>query len=201
VPGRRHGRGTEEAGEQVVLHPGVNRDTNHVFNSLIIDLSKVISVNRVRVLNIDLAMFDHVFLLDPSLKSTFARKQSCRSSLSLQLLFWPNFKFLYQSLSFGWSNARKNRSKSSTVFSCAPLCSSDAHTVDCCHRRASSTRRACRRSLPSVRRSYPLPAPSLSISHPFFFLLGFTRSRARAKPTAGIAPAKPRRPASILREI
>ena len=52
------------------------------------------------MLNIDLAAFDHIFLLDPSHKSTFAQKQSCRSSLPLQLLFWPNFKFLYENFEF-----------------------------------------------------------------------------------------------------
>ena len=81
-----------------------------MFNSLIMDLSDVISVNRVRVLNIDLAVFGHIFLLDPSLKSTFAPNQSCRPSLPLQLLFWPNFKLQYEILSFSRSKLGQNHS-------------------------------------------------------------------------------------------
>src|SRR6185312_13768413 len=75
---------------------------NHVFNRSAW-LKRIISVNRVRVLNIVLAVFDYVFLLDPSSKSIFAQKQSCRPSLPLQLLFWPNFKLLCENYSFGRS--------------------------------------------------------------------------------------------------
>ena len=50
-------------------------------------------------------MFDRVFVPDPSFNSTFAQKQSCRISRPLQLLFWPNFKFLYQISSFGRSKS------------------------------------------------------------------------------------------------
>ena len=39
------------------------------------------------------------------LKSIFAQNESCRFSFPLQLLFWPNFKFLYEKLSFNWSNS------------------------------------------------------------------------------------------------
>ena len=45
-------------------------------------------------------MFDPILLDDPNIKLTFAQKQSCRSSLLLQLLFWPNFK-LCENFSFG----------------------------------------------------------------------------------------------------
>ena len=79
-----------------------------MFNLLIMDLSDVISVNRVLVLNIDIAAFDRVFLHDSMLKSTFAQNKSSRSSLPLQLLFWPTFRSLYEILSF-------NRSKSSQI--------------------------------------------------------------------------------------
>ena len=71
-------------------------------------------------------MFDSIFLPNPSFKSTFAQNKSCRSSLPLQILFLLNFKFLYQSLSFGWSNTSKNQSKfiEFTVFPLySPLCS------------------------------------------------------------------------------
>jgi len=85
------------------------------------DLSNVISANQVRIVNFDLAVFDRVFLPDPGLESTFAQNKSCRSSLPLQLLFWPNFKSLYQILRFGWSNASQKWSKSNIVLPCAPL--------------------------------------------------------------------------------
>jgi hypothetical protein len=48
-------------------------------------------------------MFDPILLDDPNIKLTFAQKQSCRSSLLLQLLFWPNFKLLCENFSFAGS--------------------------------------------------------------------------------------------------
>jgi len=60
-------------------------------------------------------MLDLVFVFDLSSKSISAQNESCRSFLPLQLLFWPNFKFLYEILSFIGSNRVKNRSKSITV--------------------------------------------------------------------------------------
>jgi len=68
-------------------------------------LKFVVNANRVRLVNIYLAVFDLVFVLDLSSKSTSAQNESCRSSFSLQLLFWPNFKFLYEKLSFNLSNS------------------------------------------------------------------------------------------------
>ena len=59
-------------------------------------LKFVVSANQVRIVNIRLAVFDLVFLANPSLNSTFAQNKSCRSYLPLQLLFWSNFKFLYE---------------------------------------------------------------------------------------------------------
>ena len=64
-------------------------------------------------------MFDPVFLDDPNLKSTFAQNESCRSSLPPQLLFWPNFKFLYQILSSNRSKSSQIGSKSCIVLPCA----------------------------------------------------------------------------------
>ena len=66
-------------------------------------------------------MFDLVFVLDLSSKSTSAQNESCSSSFPLQLLFWPNFKFLYENLSFNWSNSDRNHLNEETV---SPLCSS-----------------------------------------------------------------------------
>jgi len=86
-------------------------------------LKFVVNANRVCIVNIYLAVFDLVFVLDLSSKSTFAQNESCRSSFSLQLLFWPNFKFLYENLSFNWSNSGKNQLSEETVSS---LCSSPA---------------------------------------------------------------------------
>jgi hypothetical protein len=92
------------------------------------DLSDVISANRIRIVNFDLAVFDRVFLSDLGLKSTFAQNESCRSSLPLQLLFWPNFKFLYQILRFGWSNVSQKTVK---IKHCVSLYSTvlGAHTA------------------------------------------------------------------------
>src|SRR6185437_652631 len=84
-------------------------------------LEFVVSVNRVRIGIFALAMFDHVFVLDLSSKSTSAQNESCRSFNSLQLLFWPNFMFPYENLSFNWSNSGKNHLNEETV---SPMCSS-----------------------------------------------------------------------------
>ena len=80
------------------------------------------------MLNIVSAMFDPIFLNDPNLKSTFAQKQSCRASLPLQLLFWPNFKLLYENLSFGWSNLGQNSLNVAVLFLCVTVLA-DAHTA------------------------------------------------------------------------
>ena len=69
------------------------------------------------MLNIVLAVFNLVFLANPSVKSTFAQKQSCSSSLPLQLLFWSNLKLLYENLSFGRSKSGQIWSNEFTVCS------------------------------------------------------------------------------------
>ena len=174
-----------------------------MFNSQIMDLSNVISVNRVRIVNIDLATFDLVFLPNPSLKSTFVQNKSCRSSLPLQLLFWPNFKFLYQSLSFGRSNASKNRSKFIELHYFAPVLA----TV--------SPRRPCRRLWPSARLVHASAvatidrraSPSLSslgavsVFPPLHPLPRAHAEPRRAELAAGVPPAKPATPASIQRAL
>jgi len=66
-----------------------------------------------------LAAFDLVFLLNPSFESIFAQKQSCRPSIPLQLLFWPNFMFPYEVWSFGWSNFAQNHFKRIQLVYCA----------------------------------------------------------------------------------
>jgi len=103
------------------------------------------------VLNIVSAMFDPIFLNDPNLKSTFAQKQSCRASLPLQLLFWPNFKLLYENLSFGWSNLGQNSLNVAVLFLCVTILA-DAHTAT---DTGDSTRRVRRRTSPSARHPYP----------------------------------------------
>ena len=62
-----------------------------------------------------LAVFDRVFVSDPSFILTFAQKQSCRFSRPLQLLFWPNFMFQCKIWSFGRSKSAKNHTNSVTV--------------------------------------------------------------------------------------
>ena len=172
-----------------------------MFNSLIMDLSDVISVNRVRVLNIDLAVFDHIFLPDQSLKSTFAQNKSCRSSLPLQFLFWPNFKFLYEILSFNRSKLSQNQSNVVTVhLLCSPVHRTppiprSARRRQRLHASGFSANLAIR-----VHRLIHSPRPSLSIS-----LSPFVLVKPRAKPeheqssSAFATPATPRRPASVHR--
>jgi len=63
---------------------------------LILGLSNVISANQVCIVTINSAEFKHVFHPNPNSKSTFSQNQSCRFSLPLQFLFWPNFKFQYK---------------------------------------------------------------------------------------------------------
>ena len=67
-------------------------------------------------------MFALVFLPNPSFESIFAQKQICRSFLPLQLLFWPNFKFLYGILSFNWSMSGQISVKTITVLHSSSLC-------------------------------------------------------------------------------
>ena len=71
----------------------------------------IVSVNRVRVVKHCLAAFDLIFLLNPSFESTCAQNKSCRPSIPLQLLFWPNFGFQYEIWSFWQSNFDQNHLK------------------------------------------------------------------------------------------
>ena len=131
------------------------------------------------MLNIILAVFDYVFLLNSSLKSTFAQNESCRSSFALQLLFWSNFKFIYRILSFGRSNASQFRSKRTQFFSCAPLCSPDAHTA--LWPPATSPRVTAPAILAlRARRSYPFAGAGCfsSVLFPFLELAGVEPSEA-----------------------
>src|SRR6185503_6950018 len=96
------------------------------------DSKFVISVNRVHDLIFVLAVFDLVFVLDLSSKSTSAQNESCRSFNPLQLLFWPNFMFPYEIWSFNWSNSgKKNHLNEETVFHCVRHCDARRHTGDC----------------------------------------------------------------------
>jgi len=143
-------------------------------------LKRVISVNRVRVLNIVLAVFDYVFLLDPGLKSTFTQNKSCRSSFPLQLLSWANFKLLCEIMSFGWSN-RVKIEHSSPVHHCA---SSDAHTGTVAAGELSKRRRA----------GDPRPprTPFLSVHGPWMLLVrSFLLPRAHVELKQSCATARP----------
>ena len=133
-------------------------------------------------------MFIYIFLLDPSLKSTFAQKQSCRSSLPLQLLFWPNFKFLYEILSFIRSKSSPNQSNGFTVPPCgvtvSPMPILRPTTGD-------DTRRPSRRTSASERaRSYPSPTPrSPFLLIPLLSFFQLTPSRVeRSSPPASLRP-------------
>ena len=149
-----------------------------MFNSLIMDLSDVISINRVRVSNINLAVFDHVFLPDQSLKSTFAQNKSCRSSLPLQFLFWPNFKFLYEILSFNRSKLSQNQSNVVTVhLMCSPVHRTPPIPRPARHRRGLHASGIPANLAIHVRRLFRSPRPSLSIS-----LSPFVLVKPRAEP-------------------
>ena len=134
-------------------------------------------------------MFDYVFLPNPSLKSTFAQNESCRSSVPLQLLFWPNFKLLYKNLSFGWSNSNQFQSNELTV---PPCTSTMLAATDC--RRLHASRAPAILALRARGLSSRVPW-RLLVPIPFFLLERAEQtSRAVARP-----PTVPRRPARILR--
>ena len=90
------------------------------------------------MVNIDLAVFDRVFLSNPSSKSTFAQNKSCRSYRPLQLLFWPNFMFQCKIWSFGWSKSAKSHSISVNWDSPVLLSSTPANDVGVATRRTSA---------------------------------------------------------------
>ena len=52
------------------------------------DLSNVIRANRIRIVNVELAVFNRIFLHGSSLKSTFAQNKSCRGRKDLQHWYW-----------------------------------------------------------------------------------------------------------------
>ena len=140
--------------------------------------------------------FEHVFLPNSSSKSTFAQNKSCRSSLPLQLLFWPNFKFLYEKLRSGWSNLGQNSFETSlflflfslvhahTATGDAPVAPRVGHRSK--RRLASKLRRSPRR--PRSGSFAPLLLPARARDEP-----------SRAEPPSLAAPVTLRHPASILR--
>ena len=87
------------SGNQSIV--GVNR----LHQLLIMCRNSIISINPYAKYISIVAELNHSFLPNPQPESTFAQNQSCRSSLPLQLLFWPNFKFLCEVLSFGRSKS------------------------------------------------------------------------------------------------
>ena len=147
-------------------------------------------------------MFDLVFVLDPSLKSTSAQNESCRSFNPLQLLFWPNFMLPYEIWSFSGSNWSQNHSNESTVRAPAfPLWRSPAIPPPVLVG-AASTRRQSRRSSTSERCSYPRGRPRTFLPRPVLPFHPHPRARAelgRAESPPSAAPATARRPASICR--
>ena len=131
-------------------------------------------------------MFDPVFLSDPSFKSTFALKQSCRSSLPLQLLFWPNFMFPYENLGFGWSKLGlkkfvKLHCSSHVSSLCAPCC--DRPRVG-----------PSQRSTAERARAYPVLVPS-PFSPRLRPLPQAHAEQAEQSPLPAAVPTIPRRPA------
>ena len=143
-------------------------------------------------------MFEYVFLLDPSLKSIFAQKQSCRPSLPLQLPFWPNFMLPYEILSSNMSKSSKIWSKSCTVPPlCSTLCRPGAHnaTGDA-PAMPRVGRREERRLASKLRRSPRRPSP--------FSFTPLLPARAQTEPSPCsapplAAPAIALRPLSIKR--
>ena len=98
-------------------------------------------------------MFDRVFVSDLSFEATFAQNKSCSSYRSLQLLFWPNFKFLYQISRFGLPKSAKNHSISVNWDS--PVCAQCTAGPRRWRRHAS----AVAANLVPREPSYPLPMP------------------------------------------
>ena len=142
-----------------------------------------------------LAVFDLVFLLDPSFKSTFAQNKSCSSYRSLQLLFWLNFTFQCKNRSFGWSKSAKNHSISvngdSPVLVSSPSSSTFA-SPRVGRRRSSLSAQTCRRVL------IPFPG-AVSVFPPLLLPHARGSSRARAEPSPATAPAISRRSARFPR--
>ena len=91
----------------------------------------------------------------------------CRSSLPLQLLFWPNFMFPYENLSFGWSNSSQFQSNELTVPPCASTVL--AHTATGA---ASVTPRVATAGDPCPPCASPYPFACLDASRPvlIFFI-------------------------------
>ena len=146
-------------------------------------------------------MFDRVFVSDPSFKSTFAKKQSCRSSLPLQLLFWPNFMFQCKIWSFGRSNFDQNHIKRVPLGYCV---SSEVVRAPIPRPRVvagDATRR------PSANLALRARAPVLIPTEPCPFSSTLLLPRARNEWKTSLssslwsipAPVTPRRPSSIYR--
>ena len=142
-------------------------------------LKFVVNANRVRIVNIYLAVFDLVFVLDPSSKSTSAQNESCSSYFPLQLLFWPNFKLLYEIWTFNWSNSSQIDSNELTVSSSVSTVRAHAGIWSSV---SDATRRDRRRSSSSARRSYPRGRPRSFPSRPLPSLPRARASRARRRP-------------------
>ena len=128
-------------------------------------------------------MFDLVFLLDSSSKSTFAQNKSCRSSFALQLLFWPNFTFPYQILSFGQSKSGQTRVKLIQLVRCSSPVLVAVLVRRPYRRLAAGERRHASAIAPRRRSSSALwfPRDVLVFVSPFSFLaLDAEQRRARA---------------------
>ena len=134
-------------------------------------------------------MFDRVFVSDPSFNSTFAQNKSCSSYRSLQLLFWPNFKFLYQISRFGWSKSAKNHSISVNWDS--PVCAQCTAGPRRWRRHAS----AVAANLVPREPSYPLPVPVPIRTIPFSNL---PRVHAELSSSSVSSPASSGRPTPLF---
>ena len=116
-------------------------------------------------------MFDLVFLLNPSSKSTSAQNESCRSSFPLRLLFLSNSKFLYEIWSFSGSNLSQNRQTSEQRNSSARHCARPRpyrrlNAGELHHASSILVILVVRAPLLSSRAPSKLPVPSI----PFLFL-------------------------------
>ena len=142
-----------------------------------------------------LAVFDLVFLRDPSFKSTFAQNKSCSSYRSLQLLFWPNFMFQCKIWSFGWSKSAENHSIS--VNGDSPVLLSAPPALDV----GAATRRPSRRTSLSARvlSARELWRLLVLISSPSSRPRQAEPELERAATAAGRRADHPRRSASIAR--
>ena len=132
----------------------------------------VVSVNRVRAVNIDLAVFNRVFVSDPSFKSIFAQNESCRFFSSSTTFILTKFQVPISKFE-NWRVKTESNHSISLLFRPVQHCvGADAHTdVLAVDELVHASAIAPRRSSSSERRPYHREHPGTFPSHPVPLLL------------------------------